>query len=273
MDKRNGAMRVLLWLGITAFYLFSVLLHVEVGGFINDLFGSFSRRTYNNIVTSIVLIALFVLSIALYRSSRSKTVPTAIWLIVGYAIISIVLSFTVLFVIHIEAIHFLQYAILSFLLRKVQPSYMAAAILATLLGAYDELYQYLVLDTRANYYDFNDIFLDTTGTGLGLLGHWFCQEPAEKGDKRKWWQRLDSVLLVITLLLLFIMILMGEFTVNPKYDDPALFTLFKFSPEGFWHYPLGPYTRFHILRPIPGILLIVSSVFIYGFLDKVPIER
>ncbi len=273
MGTENRSKRVLMWLSIMSFYLATVLLHVKVGRFINGLFDSLSRGTYNNIVTAAVLVTLIALGIAIYRNTSSRTLPKGVWLIISYSALSIFLSFSIFFVIHIEAVHFIQYGVLAFLLRKVLPSYLTVAILATLLGAYDELYQYLVLDTRAQYYDFNDIFLDTTGAGLGLLGHWFFGESAGGGAIRKWWQRLELILLIVTVSLLIIMAMMGEFTVNPKGGEPALFTLFKFAPEGFWHYPGGPYARFHILRPIPGLLLITISIYIYGFLDKAPIER
>lgn len=270
--KSKGGNKIAYWVGILIFYFLSVLLHIEVGGLINGLFDDISRASYNNIVTGVVLATSSVLAYTIYRKHQGRALPKRLWLILSYTVIAIIVCFAFLFVIHIEAIHFVQYAILAYLMRGVISSYLAVAIIATLMGAYDELYQYLVLDTMASYYDFNDVFLDAVGTGIGLLGSWFVRGYEVK-VRPVWWRRPEWVLLAVTALVLCLMAMIGEFTVNPKAGDPALLILFKRAPQGFWHYPAGPYARFHILTPIPGLILIAITVYIYGLLDKIPIER
>ncbi|MCB1888057.1 MAG: VanZ family protein [Rhodocyclaceae bacterium] len=75
-----------------------------------------------------------------------------------------------------ELAHYPQYALLGWLLaRALDPrrDRLVAArvlVLATLMGAADEAAQYLwVAATYGDYFDFNDVLVDTLGAALGLL--------------------------------------------------------------------------------------------------------
>ncbi len=263
------------WCLVLLYYFMAVVSHVKVGGWINGLFKDLSRPAYNNIISIIVITMVLVGSFGIYRAQKSKPLPRLVILLICYTALAIILSFGFFFVIHIEAIHFLQYGILAFLIKRLMTSYFAVALITMLAGAYDELFQYLVLDTRATYFDFNDIFLDAVGGGIGLLVYWFINpkqaEPVVY-NKKIWWKRPEWLAVGVSAVLVLIAALIGEFRINPVLEDPALFILFKERPEGFWYYPTGPYARYHILRPIPGLMLIGVTVYIYGLLDRVAIE-
>ena len=272
LGKANGGW---IWGLILIYFIASVILHVEVGGWINGCFENLSRTDYNNIISAVTLLTAALVAYKIFRTHRLRALPSIVWLTIGYTIVAIILSFNLFFVINIEAIHFLQYGILAFLIKRFMSSYLSVAIICTLAGAYDELFQYLVLDTRATYYDFNDVFLDAVGAGIGLLASWLVSGgiKTEILRKKSWWKRPEWILLGITTISLLIAAVIGEFTINPRpTGELAFFTLFKEAPQGFWHYPTGPYARYHILKPIPGLLLICITVYIYGRLDKLLVE-
>ena len=261
------ANRVLNLLLLAGYYLAVVMLHVVVGKMINKSFKTVSRGTYNGIILTLSVVALSVTAWILWsRYHRHPARKNIRWL-VGYSLVAIVSSFAVLFVINIEAIHFVQYAVMGLLLYPLTESATATMIFGTIAGAVDELYQYLVLDSRATYYDFNDVFLDSVGTGLGLL----CLAIMGIAFGRRqgsWYKRAEWVLPLIMLIVLVIMALVGEFSIHLDPTSPASFTLIKSIPEGFWHYPKGPYARFHILTPLPGLLLIGCTIWVYSRLDR-----
>ena len=270
MSESSRMTKVWGWCLICLYYVLTVISHVKVGGWINGCFDSLSRAAYNNVITVLVICLVAFMSYGIYRRAQRQGLPRIVWWTLAYTALALLMSFCLFFVIHIEAIHFLQYGILAFLMKRLWPSYLSVAILTTLAGAYDELFQYLVLDTRAMYYDFNDVFLDAVGAGMGLIIYWFVGRGQSKSRPRPiWWKRPEWLAIGVTALGLLVAALLGEFTVNLRIEDPAIFTLFKEAPEGFWHYPTGPYARFHILEPITGLLLIGLTVFIYGLLDKV----
>jgi hypothetical protein len=79
-------------------------------------------------------------------------------------------SYHTLFVMNVEAIHFVQYAVLAVLLFPLTRRCGETVFWATLIGAVDEAFQYLVLHgDRVVYYDFNDVLLNAIGAGFGVL--------------------------------------------------------------------------------------------------------
>lgn len=243
--------------------------HVEVGGFINGLFSNVSRTGYNNFVISVALISLGTLIYVILSDRKKILERDSLVTIALLNLVSIIYCFCILFVINIEAIHFVQYALFAFLCLPIVKSNSRVILIATIAGAMDELWQYLVLDTRAMYFDFNDVLLDTIGAGLGLvLMKMFG--VVSGSSPTLWYRRIEVISSVIIFIVLVGMWIGGSFSIQPTSEGAlSFFTLFKEVPEGFWMVPAGPYARFHILRPIPGLILIAISCFIYGRLDRV----
>ena len=75
-----------------------------------------------------------------------------------------------LIVANIENIHYVQYALLTFLLGRSGLSTEASWAGATVLGIVDEAYQYLLLPRgRPTYLDWNDIVLNALGSAFGVV--------------------------------------------------------------------------------------------------------
>lgn len=252
---------------LLVYYLAVVFLHGQVGRLINSSFDAVSRATYNNIITIVIVVLISFLVYKLFYKVKGHPSAKALVYMSLYTMVAILFSFTILFVIHIEAIHFIQYAILAALLFPLVNRYSATMIWATLAGAFDELHQYLFLGD-AKYYDFNDVLLDAIGAGIGLLILKILGVDQREGHS-VWHKRGEWRALGLLGIALVVMCITGHFSINYHADDPAYFTLFKMVPDGFWHYPGGPYARFHILTPIPGLILIVLTNWVYSQLDKI----
>ncbi len=78
------------------------------------------------------------------------------------------LASTLLMVNSVEHIHLVQYIILVFLLVPLLENSFAAMIVAILVGAVDEGYQFFFLHDWQGYLDFNDIVLNSIGAAWGV---------------------------------------------------------------------------------------------------------
>lgn len=263
--KSHKTINVLIVLG---YYFLVVLPHNIVGAWINGLFEQSSRQTYNTIVM-IVTIVLCVTIIAILFS-KIKQHPSQ-KMVVGFLLATMlfcVLCFSFLMVINIEVVHFVQYAILAILIFPLNKNYLGTIIFCSLAGGLDEAYQYLELENNAFYYDFNDVVLDCVGACIGILILFIHRIlPAEKGNG-PWFKQSHFITLMIVATVLLIKMMLGTFVLVDSIDDPAYFALFrKPPPAGFWFYPSGPYARFHILMPIPALIIIASLCFTYNRLS------
>ncbi len=263
-----GSHTALHFIVVITYYFLVVLPHAFVGRKLNAFFEDYSRSTYNLIILFLVLVGLSLASWLLKDKIRTHPDRSVMIRYLVFSLIALVICYAILFVINVEAIHFVQYAILAILLFPLMKSCRDVMSLSVVLGALDELYQYLVLDSSAPYYDFNDVLFDTIGAGLGLLFLKIVGTETRIRPRRPWWRKLEWQLTITVSLVLLVLYITGLFVINPSDGDPVYFTLFKKAPTGFWIYPPGPYTRLHILTPIPGLLTIYGVAYFYGLLDK-----
>jgi len=250
------------------YYLLVVLPHNEVGAAVNDIFSSFSRAQYNGIVVSIFSVIIIAL-IALGRQNlqvgdRDKVRPLII-----LTLLFIVLCFFFLMVVYVESVHFIQYALFSILLFPLLGRYTSTMIWGAFLGGLDELFQYLILENTSLYYDFNDIVLDAVGAGAGLVILFVFGMRSFTSRPKKMWKRPEVYLPFGVMIIITISWMLGYFSLNYNYNNPAYFTLFKQPlPQDFWFYPPGPPARFHILTPIPALIILSGLILFYGRLDS-----
>ncbi len=116
------------------------------------------------LVATTVVTTLLVERRLCHSAVRSEA-RIAWWTSVGLAVVCAI----VLFAANAEAIHFAQYAILTVLLVGLVGRLSWAALLATLIGAADEAFQYAVLHSRWRVrFDTNDVVLNAVGAALGV---------------------------------------------------------------------------------------------------------
>jgi len=251
-----------------AYYLLVVLPHEQVGIFIAETFKINERAKYNLIFLSLGLILLLLLAIPIIRGIRTHGNSRKVIFYLSATIIFTILSFKFLLVLNSEVIHFPQYAVMAFLLFPLCKNYKEVLFWIIILGAVDEAYQYFYLaPERTDYFDFNDVIIDTLGGAFGLI--LLRSQNILTLTKTRHWLRspitwtcigLSSILLLLWLTgILYIY--------PPEKGIEASFLLVKKIPEGFWSI-IPPKITFHIVQPLEGIILILLLWIFYIPLGK-----
>lgn len=254
---------------LLSYYLIVVIPHEVVGKLIATIFSSVDRDRYNLIILIFFSILTTIAGLFLMR----KIKPVDRKLIFGYILITlilIVLSFKVLFVFNVEAIHFVQYAIFAIICFSLNRSYFQTMIWACLAGAMDELFQYVYLaPQRTDYYDFNDVIINTIGAGVGLL---FIR-VMNRTNRHFSWLRFKKSLTFKVLIGIIIIIMVGVISgyISNLPNKDAIFVLQKKVDIEFWHTVYLPkyifYVKFHVVKPLEGLIITVFIIIFYSFLQ------
>ncbi len=128
-------------------------------------------------VIAVVLAATAAAMLRSIRKERRPLLATAPWLA---AVAAVLVWWTArLWKQPEEAVHFLEYGVLGWLLvRALRPRipdgtvYLTAGLLGTLVGTVDEIIQWI---TPGRYWDFRDIVLNGGACGLALIALWRLQ--------------------------------------------------------------------------------------------------
>ncbi len=172
-------------------------------------------------------------------------------------------------VVNVEMIHFVQYGILAVLLYPLLLNYESTLLIATLMGAADEAYQYWVLAPfNTEYYDFNDIIINLLGATLGLI--LLSASGVREKQYRTWLPSLSAILSIILGVIAAILYYEGYLTVYPLEDGgEALITLVRKAQTEFWTV-MPPDERFHAVRPLAGFISIFLLLQFYRKLGYTP---
>jgi len=254
---------------LLSYYFLVVFPHEIVGKQVAAVFSEFGRNQYNLIILFLFCTLASITGFYLVR----KIIRDDRIFIMSYVLITliiIVLSFKILLVFNVEAIHFIQYAIFAMICFKLNRSFLQTMIWSSLAGAFDELYQYLYLaPLRTEYYDFNDVIINTIGAGIGLI---FIRASNNSSLHFNWRQARSSLIFKILLALIGIIVL-GFATgyISNFYSDQAVFVLQKNPDIEFWHTAYMPKykfsVKFHVVKPIEGLVITILIIIFYGFLQ------
>lgn len=251
---------------LLTYYLLVVLPHEVFGVFIASLFKKHGRPFYDR--TLLIFFSLVFVVCLIVLAKRICNHPQRS-LIIKYLFINTVLAilcFTILFVVNVEAIHFVQYAMFAILAFPLTRNYFQTHIWAMLAGTVDELYQYTILSPeRTTYFDFNDVVINMIGAGFGLIA---IRIYAPSVDLHSWaefkttklWKLVAFILVATAALFLF-----GMASYYP--EEGSLFVLIKEEITTFWHH-MKPAVVFHVLTPLEGIILIVLIFWIFMGIEK-----
>ena len=249
------------------FYIASVLPHEIVGSIIGSLFKNVSRAVYDRTLLIIVVVAITFYSIFIIRSllkNRARMNKGLLYLVMTIALCAIAMRY--LIVVNVEAVHFLQYGVLSVLVFHLVKRYDYTCWIILLLAFFDESYQHFFLTPNTfAYLDFNDIFLDQIGAGFGLSSLYCLNRQSGPSNKRtKFGLILVYATLITTGLILYVT---GIMSIWPTPGEPqAAIEIFQKPIEGFWT-TVRKVHQFHIFRPLEGTLISMVMVFIYSRLD------
>jgi hypothetical protein len=266
MNRRKG-----ITLFASAVYFASVvLLHEEVSKISVWLQKSLTLHLYNTVITvfSISIVVFLSLYALLKLGQAKRRVSRVAYLF--FTFFCAAASYNTLIVSNVEAIHFPQYAFLVLPVFALTRSYSETLLSVSLLGAFDEAYQYFIFKNWT-YFDFNDILLNVIGGCIGVAFIFaVLGERSLSSEKPR--SLVKSPAFVVTAGLLIAALIMnavGLLQLYPPHNGThALILLSKKPPaESFWvTFKWGK--RYHVLSAMEGILLCGGLIGFYTFMDR-----
>ena len=247
---------------VMVYFIWVVLPHKWVGNLIAKSFQNYSRQTYQTamLLIAVAFIIIYLVYLFWILRRRQFRFKSLFLLVVLFALCA--LSYPLLIIHYVEAIHFLQYAILAFLLFPLLKNYYKLMFWGLILATVDEGYQYFYLapgDTT--YLDFNDIILNQLGLILGvfpfaLKGNMVLKKaPFTLRNYRTELLTIGGVIMVLLVLCTFDIL-----SIYP--DNSVPYNIVKELPQTFWTEIKHLGVQYHIVLPVEGLLLI-SVIFIY----------
>lgn len=262
-NKSNFHKKWLTGLVLIIYFLCVVLLHKRVGVIITDLFANFSRTTYQY---AMIIAAIAVFATYLFWLLNKTNILHSKHLIAFFVslIALTIISYPLLIIHNIEAIHFPQYAILAFLLFLLLRNYYKVVFWGLILAFIDESYQYFYIDPT-NYFDFNDIVLDLFGLVYGLL-------PVSAGVLKNNSLIKNRFSLFIPELVFLLIIIIGFLLLNFNNilsvypDKESLLSLTRKIDDSFWTMIKHLNVKYHIIKPLEGMIIIISLYFVFCYM-------
>lgn len=248
-----------------AYYLLVVLPHEQVGKFLASLFLPHSRARYNGLMLSILCIILLAAAFWAFRKvSKKDRVLISIYTVLSAVCIAICVN--VLFVLNVEAIHFIQYGIFALICFQINKSYWKTMFWSVIAGSADELYQYVYLaPSKSNYYDFNDVIINAVGAGVGLVLLRVLNPHNNHFTRQGFLKSVELKFLLALIVFLMIGFSSGFISYGPNSD--AAFCFMKVENIQFWHI-VPPDIKFHVVKPIEGVIGAFFMILCYGFLER-----
>jgi len=170
---------LLSWLWVVLFAI-SIFLVVPVGNTIQRFVsGNWGGEAFIYFVLSALAIALICILHFLIFKLKIKSASNYVWLF----IIAVLYTYFILKLRNApaEAIHFLEYGLLSFFLFRAliysirdKSIFFIATLFALMVGTFDEIFQWI---TPQRYWDFRDVGLNALSGGLFQLALWKVINP------------------------------------------------------------------------------------------------
>jgi hypothetical protein len=222
------------------------------------------------LIEAIVVMFLFFWSL---RGQKNRRWLMTFWLL-SFALI--VGTWRVLTANNTELVHYPQYFPEGIALLALTLSPAESLAWIVLFGGLDEAFQYTFLVKGLPLpYDFNDVYMDLLGGAVGVI---FAM--AVLGCERETAPRIrvGSILrkpgIVVILGIIVTGIVLWASGKMLLYEAPGSpshwFSLSRLKTKGFWYFNqhfLGP-NRIHELLPAEGTILILTTIALYGVLDR-----
>lgn len=256
---------------VFAYFFFLLLMHNPLVHLSMWVEKNLSLPVYNVVVAVIFLTFISVLVVVLQKKIREESEDRN--LKITYLFITttaIIIHSRFMFDSNIEVIHSFEFTFLAFLIFPLTRRFGAAILFTLPFMLFDEWFQYIMLYPDWNdYFDLNDIMMDTYGCGLALT---VLMILGVKGAlnvkpllKRPEFVSLVSlaVLVLIAVKLCFIACYENEVCANTilvMNKRIALEPFFRFHPtHNLW---------FHVMKPTEGFIAIPLLHVFYMGLDS-----
>ncbi len=148
----------------------NILMHDLVQAIAKWIQDALTTQRTNLLVTVMACVTLALAVALIPRKLANASGGRIILFYCGATAALVAITYTTLFMVNTESIHFPQYAILAMIVFPLAPRFGETVLLVTLMGAIDEAHQYWVLNRHVEHYmDFNDIILNLEGAAIGVL--------------------------------------------------------------------------------------------------------
>jgi hypothetical protein len=258
------------WVILLVYAALVTFPHEQVQEIVGSIAKSMGRANLYRLAFWIGIVCAAILTAAFSAALRRHQYPK---LIASYWAATLVLIFAtwkILTVNNTELVHYPQYFVPGAILMALTLSPLETLAWITLVGSFDEGYQYAVLHAGWGIpFDFNDIFMDFLGGALGVifaLAFLPCASPKPASLFRK----PGVALLSLTVATCAILLATGKMLL---YKDPAnhsyWMALSRLQTQSFWFFDetWGP-KKFHTLTPLEGPALLIAALAFYAVLDR-----
>lgn len=260
--------------------LAAVFIYMLVVVFLHDTMVQFSVWIMNNltiiyydlVIAIVAVIVAGVFSFLFLRQliqNEGRRIFKVILLVFTFG--ALLLHAKYLFVVNVEMIHFVEFAILAFLLYPISRRFGFTMFLAT-IGAYiDEWYQYIILyPDRESYFDFNDTLMDQLGMGLALLMiyNYGLKSPWKPNIKE--WITSPGMIVVFVIMAVSSVLFLTDVIVpyQSQATDVTWLVLNEANnPGAFFKEFLTSGRYYHVLTPWEGFFLNFLLIAIYSLMD------
>lgn len=219
-----------------------------------------SMRVLSMVMYAVIIILFGGLSISIYRSwlqHKHRHLLRSLGLMTLF--FAVLANFTIM-PFKAELVHFIQYALIGFLLVPLFKNFLTSIYVGIILGFFDEFYQFAGLSKL--YFDYNDVVLNTIGSALGVVSA-FAAVPVEK---RKFTNLYAWPMWIWTAshLLTGLFFLIGVIKFFKEQGFPYWYrTAIKDYPDMFWQVPSSIAGPWHLITPYEGVLIAIGLPCIY----------
>jgi hypothetical protein len=255
---------VVIYAGVT------IAIHEVVNGLVRGAQQQLGPKPFLIVACGLMTIAGAALIRALVHVRPPRRMALALWATL-IAILAL-LAYLFLFTVVSEAVHYVQYAILTLLVFPLASRVGEAMLWANLIGIIDEANQYWVLHADWGiYFDWNDVLVNAIGALLGGLLLASAASPLESSRTDRW--RISPPLL-LTLGLLAggsVGVATGGIALHTKAkaerSSAAKIVLDRgdLSGDPFWTTAAWAQKSYHVMSTRGGALgLLVFAIFAAG---------
>lgn len=263
---------------VVAFIAMIIWLHDAFVQLSVKIMWAISYTNYDIWVAVIFLLITLGLAFFYYRAIRRNNSHIGLRITLLLLTLALIIAHSrIMFLFNIEVIHSIQFGLLAFLVFPLVRSNWQTLFIVTLVGYFDEWYQYMKLyPTITDYFDFNDVVMDQLGAAAVLV---FLYNSGVSSNRIATWKSLfqtPRVWIGIGLVILVGILMTSGLIVGyagEKMKHTVLVLNKSEAYEGFWHH-VSMYARsYHILSPLEGFAANLLLIFGFGLLDAAPVIK
>lgn len=256
---------------ILGYFFFILLMHNSMVLLSVWVEKQLSLPVYNLVIAVIFLLLASVLVIVLIKRFKLNFENLKTEFIYLFATLAFMIAHSrFMFDSNIEIIHSFEYPFLAFLIFPLTKRFGATILFTLPFMLVDEWYQYIVLyPTEIDYFDLNDIMMDTYGCGLAMAVLMIIGVKG-KFPVKPFWKRPEFISLVsgIVLICLAVKICFIAAYKFTACSNTWLVMNERTYPEPFMRPHPTHHIMFHVMNPLEGFIAIVLIHFFYFGLDS-----